>query len=154
VNIKIKSKIIIAASIAVMSSCAKNNTESDNSLSRQDEVPSEIASLIPAKDFLESLKTHCAACHNIGEYRFFHDDMSPEENLKWLKTEKSKLTDRSWAVSIIEVLSWPVDGRVPLNTDRVDADRRFMPFGRAKHEFNDAEYKGRAIREVIIDALD
>ena len=109
-NIKIKSKIIIAASIAVMSSCAKNNTESDNSLSRQDEVPSEIASLIPAKDFLESLKTHCAACHNIGEYRFFHawidtsGDLDSELQMMLLKT--IQLRERNFSRVIIQIHHW------------------------------------------------
>lgn len=99
-----------------------------------------------------ALIQHCGACHKSGSNRFIFEEKTANENVKWLRSTKSKLSNGSYAESIKSTISWPGD-RVPKNTDRVDSKRRYMPFGAAKSTFNTAEIRGLLLREALLENL-
>jgi hypothetical protein len=112
----------------------------------------EIKTTFDETKFMTKLSHYCGECHSLGEYRFINENLTNQQNIEFLLKTKTKLTQKVWAASIVEVLSWPGDS-IPTNLKRVDSKRRFMPFGRKKYSFNKERIDGVELRTEMISFL-
>jgi hypothetical protein len=109
----------------------------------------EVQTTFDERNFMTGLTQYCGDCHGLGRYRFIDEQLTDQQSIEFLMSTKSKLTEKVWAKSIIEVLSWP-DDSVPSNQARFDEQRRYMPFGRKKYSFNQARVNKTGLREEMI----
>jgi len=98
------------------------------------------------------LRTHCAACHAVGELRFLHSD-DDEEVWENLFREKAPHSQKIWAQAILEVLDWPTDAPPPFNQMMKPPDRDWMPKGKKRLNLATDTVDGVSARRKMRDDL-
>lgn len=98
------------------------------------------------------LRTHCQACHAVGNLRFIY---SADDTVVWrdLFTRRAPGTNKIWAEGIIEVLSWPTDRAPPYDQMMDPSGRDWMPKGAKRNDLANDRMDGRSARQVMIEQL-
>ena len=131
-----------------VAACAEEASEVQKDSAVTDSPTSEVQMAVVGK-----LRTHCQACHAIGNLRFIY---SSDNAVVWndLFSKRAPGTNKLWAEGIIEVLSWPTD-QAPPHDQMMDPPRRdWMPKGAKRNDLANDLMEGRPARQVMIEQLD
>ncbi len=100
---------------------------------------------------LEAFRSHCKACHAIGDLKFLSNET---EDTLWerLFTDKVPGKERLWATAIVRVLAWP-PGPPPAQTAELESGVRWMPLGSSRIKLAQSTIGGVATREALLARL-
>lgn len=101
---------------------------------------------------VQKLRTHCKACHGLGELRFLPSE-NDAETWRFILTERSPRSQKIWAEVIREVLDWPTDEPPPFDQMMVPPDRDWMPKGYKRIAFSQDSVETELTRRFLLRVL-
>lgn len=101
---------------------------------------------------VQKLRTHCKACHALGELRFLP---SEDDSVTWdfVLHERSPRSGKLWVEAIREVLDWPTDDPPPFDQLMAPPDRDWMPKGYKRIVFARDVVEGEPTRRFLLRVL-
>lgn len=119
---------------------------------REELPPAELN--LEQKFAMIKLRTHCTACHGVGDLRFIYSD-DDKEFWDYIHTQKAPRSKKLWSEAIREVLTWPSDA--PPDFDKPldpTTGRDWMPKGFKRLELAEDHVGDLSARQFILMNLD